>query len=99
MQLKVLGPREAPSQARQAGTAPLPGLLRMGGLMRPLCQGFNVLESPLQNPTCHSWEEHPSGTLSVSPDSGAFSEAEKGWHDCSLGRTCRQGKLAHLGSV
>lgn len=48
MQPKVLGPREAPSQARQAGTAPLPGLLRMGGLMRPLCQGFSVLdESPL----------------------------------------------------
>lgn len=37
--------------------------------------------------------------LSVFPDAGPFSKAEKGWHDCSPGRTCRQGKLARLGSV
>lgn len=53
--------------------------------MRPLCQGFSVLdESPLlfKILPAIAWEEHPSGTLSVSPDSGRSLKQEK--EDCAV---------------
>lgn len=95
MQPKVLGPREVPSQARQAGTAPLPGLLRTEGLMHSLeSECFKVLD---ESPTLSKILPAILGT-SIPPqlslflptlDSRTLSE-EKGWQDHSLGRTGRQ---------